>query len=719
MSAHDRQRRRRRRSGGPARFVIFAVGAAAAIAFVAVGAAVAYVISIKDKTPSISQLRIVNNSASSIVFASNGQRLGVIDADVVRTPITSAQIPALLKEATVAIEDQRFYHHGGVDVEGILRAAIKDIVSHQTLQGGSTITMQLVHNLYLPDSGRNLKVKIQEAILAEDLEKQRSKDWILTDYLNSVPYGTVGGQTAVGVQAASRVFFNKPVGALTLPEAALLAGLPQAPTTYNPFLNPDLAMQRRNEVLQKMAQLGYVTKAAAAAAAAQPIRTHRGLTYYTTHREGFFFDYVQQQLVDRYGANVVKQGGLRIYTTLDLGLQQAARNAIANTLYAPGDPASAIVSIDPRNGYIRAMAQSKQYSDIDFNLAAQGHRQPGSTFKTFVLLTALREGIDPDSTYYDSKPLDFVDPQWGLIKVRGEPESGSESITTGFMQSNNDIFMQLDLDVGPKQVAQTAHMAGITSHLDGYPAEGLGGLTLGVSPLEMANAYATVADGGWRNTPIAVLKVVFPGGHTDYLGQPHRVKVFSDGVTAKMTQLLQEYITNGLGTGANYGCQYSGGKTGTTEHNSDAWFVGFTDHLSSAVWIGYPKGAIYMNDVQGTTVQGPGFPATIWHDYMQVATRGDCTPFPQPSQPISYVPFAGRYTSGSGNTGSTPFGATGGAGTYTQPSQSTGTGTGNGGTQTPTKPTAPSPAPSPAPAPTPTPTPTPAPTTGGAAAPHP
>jgi penicillin-binding protein 1A len=653
MSVRERQRRRRRRSSDPARLVLVFVGALFGLIIVAIGVGVAYVAHVASQVPPLSQLHPVINGASSVVYAADGSRLGLVGSDTLRSPIAGAEIPPLMKEATVAIEDQRFYKHGGVDLEAIIRAGLTDLTSGHTLQGGSTITMQLVRNLYIPKSAHNLNYKIKEAVLAERLEKAHKKDWILNDYLNTVPYGTVGGQTALGVQAAARVFFNEPAASLTLPQAALLAGLPQAPSVYNPFDNPVGAKARRNEVLTKMAQLGYITRAQAQGASAEPLGVVNGSRYYTQHRENFFFDYVKQQLIDRYGAATVEQGGLRIYTTIVPRLQQAARNAITGVLTAPGDPASAIVSIDPRNGYIRAMAESPQYSNSDFNLAAQSHRQAGSTFKTFVLLTALRQGVDPNSTYYKSAPFNIVDPRWGPVNIRSfsGTEGASYNITTALMQSNDPIFQKLDLDVGPQNVKQTAVDAGVTSPLDGLPAEGLGGLRVGVSPLEMANSYATIADGGWRNTPIAITRVAFPDGRVDNLGTPKRVKVFSDGVTSEATQLLEKYITDGLGTGANYGCSNSGGKTGTTDNNTDAWFVGFTAHLSTAVWIGYPKAKIPMNDVQGITVQGPTFPATIWHDYMQVATAGDCPAFPAPTQPIVYQPFSGQYQSGQGSSG--------------------------------------------------------------------
>jgi penicillin-binding protein 1A len=295
------------------------------------------------------------------------------------------------------------------------------------------------------------------------------------------------------------------------------------------------------------------------------------------------------------------------------------------------------------------MAQSPLYSSTQFNLAAQGHRQAGSTFKTFVLLAALLQGVDPSSTSYTARSLNFTDPVWGPINIRSNGGGATENVVSAFMQSNDPIFQLFDLDVGPRNVKSAAVDAGIRSPLDGLPAEGLGGLRIGVSPLEMANAYATIEDGGWRNTPEAITRVVFTDGHADATGAPRRVKVFSDGVTAALTKLLQMYITNGLGTGANYGCANSGGKTGTTDNYTDAWFVGFTAHMSTAVWLGYPKSKIPMTNVEGVgQVSGPTIPATLWHDYMQAATQGDCAPFPQPTQSITYLPFSGRYEAGGG-----------------------------------------------------------------------
>src|SRR5271166_5286326 len=292
MSRQARARRQRHHRAGPARILLIGGGALACALIVGTIAAVGYVLHIAQSAPALASLRPLVGGGSSQVFASDGTRLGFIQADDLRTPISWYEIPANLKNATVAIEDQRFYQNDGVDLTGIFRAAVKDISNGAALQGGSTITMQLVRNLYLGGDQRTIRQKIIEAKLAIDYEKVHSKHSILTSYLNSVPYGTVGGQTAIGVQAAARIFFNRPASQLDLEQSALLAGLPQAPSQYNPLLNPVAARQRRNEVLAKMAQLGYITAAQATRAEASPLGVHVG-HFYSQRSEPFFFEYVR------------------------------------------------------------------------------------------------------------------------------------------------------------------------------------------------------------------------------------------------------------------------------------------------------------------------------------------------------------------------------------------------------------------------------------------
>jgi penicillin-binding protein 1A len=672
------RRRRRHRGSGVRRGFLIVLGMGVLGAFGSAIAVVVYVLAVASTAPDINSLKPVDKGTNSQVFASNGRPLGFIENDELRQPVPTAQLPRELQNATIAIEDQRFYKHQGVDYEGIVRAAIKNLRSGKTVQGGSTITMQLVRNLYPVSRARNLTRKIREAKLAEELESEHSKTWILSNYLNDVPYGTVGGQTAIGAQAAARVFFDKPARALTLPEAATLAGLPQAPSLYNPFRDPQSALARRNDVLNRMRKLNMISDAQFAAAASSPLGV-RSNDYYTARRESYFFDYVKEQLIQRYGLETVRKGGLKIYTTIDLDKQQAARDAMKGELPYQDDPSSAIVSIDPRTGYIRAMASSAKYGKVQFNYAAQGHRQAGSTFKVMVLMAALRKGVDPNTTTYVSHPLDLNTP-WGPWKVKtySGTYGGSMNLVSATLQSDNTVYAQLDLDVGPDAVRQAAYDLGITTKLDGLPAEGLGGLRLGVSPLEMADAYATVASGGVRHKPIAIKKVVFPDGKSEDLGRPQGKRTFSQGVAYEATKILEQNVQRGTGTAAAIDCP-AAGKTGTVDDYTDAWFIGFTPHLTSAVWVGYPNQKVPMFSVHGIRVAGGTFPAQIWHDYMSKAVGGNCVDFNPPAQPATFQPFFGRYS----RTGASGFGGgndngNGGGGGGNGNGKTGGAGTGGG-----------------------------------------
>ncbi|HEY7932986.1 MAG TPA: transglycosylase domain-containing protein [Solirubrobacteraceae bacterium] len=611
-------------------------------------AAVAYVLSVTQSAPALDTLPPIISGGNSQVFASDGTRLGYIQSDQLRTPVSWSQIPGNLKNATVAIEDQRFYQNNGVDLTGIFRSAVKDITQGRALQGGSTITMQLVRNLYLGGDQRTLRQKIIEAKLAMDYDKMHTKHSILTSYLNSVPYGTVGGQTAIGVQSAARIFFDKPASQLDLEQSALLAGLPQAPSQYNPFRDPSAARERRNEVLAKMAELHYITPARAAAAEAASLQTHPG-TYYSQRREDFFFEYVRQQLVHRYGSRTVEQGGLKVYTTIDLRMQSEAREAIKQILDEQGDPASAIVTIDPHNGDIEAMAESESYEKSQFNLAADGHRQPGSTFKAIDLADALSRGIDPNSTYYDSHTLSpgwlAIEPRYE-VKTFGGEQNGVINLVQATLKSDNTVYAQLAADLGEEGITQMAYKMGVKTHLLGNPAQALGGLEYGVTPLEMADVYATLADGGLRNEPIAVTRVVFPDGRVDRRwGTPHRVRVLSEPVTGEETKILHQNVLGGTATKSAINCP-TAAKTGTTSNLYDAWLDGYNSQYSTVVWMGYPKQNVAMTDVHGQPQQGGYLPAEIWHAYMAAVIEGKpCAALNESNAGISYQPFFGKFAS--------------------------------------------------------------------------
>jgi penicillin-binding protein 1A len=618
--------------------------------FVLVGiAAAAYVLNIADGAPSIRHLHQILGGGSTQVFAADGTSLGFIQSDELRTPVTWDEIPGDLKNATVAIEDQRFYKDNGIDLTGIFRAAVKDLTHGSVVQGGSTITMQLMRNLYLGGDQHTLKQKIIEAKLAIEYSKKHSHQSILTSYLNSVPYGTVGGQTAVGVQAASQVFFDKPVSQLNLQQSALLAGLPQAPSEYNPFEDPIEARKRRNEVLAKMAELHYVTAGEAQTAEAAPLEVAHG-SFYAQRREDFFFEYVHQQLVHRYGAAMVAEGGLKVYTTIEPRLQYLAGKAISEVLDEPGDPASAIVTINPANGDIEAMQESETYEHSQYNLAADGHRQPGSTFKAIDLAEALTRGIDPYTTDYFSHTLEPgwlpEEPKYEVKTFEGTSLDKSINLVDATLTSDNTVYAQLAADLGERSITEMAYKLGVKTHLLGNPAQALGGLELGVTPLEMADVYATLADGGWRNTPIAITKVVFPSGQVDdNWGKPHRVKVLSEGVDAVETSILHENTLAGTATRSAIDCP-TAAKTGTTSELIDAWLDGYTPDYATVVWMGYPNKDIPMTDVHGEPQQGGYLPAEIWHDYMAAVTEGKpCVQFPEAKVPITYQPFFGKFQS--------------------------------------------------------------------------
>ncbi|TMM18938.1 MAG: glycosyl transferase [Actinobacteria bacterium] len=656
MSRQARQRRRRRNRAGPARIMLFGGGAVVTGLIVGVFAAVGYVLDVSHSAPALGSLHPIVSGGSSQVFAADGTRLGYIQSDELRSPVSWQQITPDLRNATVAIEDQRFYNNNGVDVTGLFRAAVKDITHGAVLQGGSTITMQLIRNLYLGDDRRTIRQKIIEAKLALEYEKHHSKNSILTSYLNSVPYGTVGGQTAIGVQAAARIFFDKPASQLNLQQSALLAGLPQAPSQYNPFRDPHGARVRRNEVLEKMLALHYISAAQAAAAEAAPLEVKRGY-YYSQRKENFFFEYVRQQLIDRYGKRTVEHGGLRVYTTIDLNMQRQARKAIAEVLNQPEDPAAAIVTLNPANGGIEAMAESQSYDRSQYNLASQGHRQPGSTFKAIVLADALSRGVDPNSTFYLSHTLEPgwlpAYPGYEVKTFEGSSLDQEMSLVTATLHSDNTVYAQLAADLGESTITEMARKMGVVSPLHSYAAEALGGLTLGVTPLEMANVFATLADGGWRNTPIAITKVVFADGRVDgNWGKPHRVKVLSEGITAEETHILEQNVQSGTATRSAITCP-TAAKTGTTSELADAWLDGYTPNYSTVVWMGYPNKRLAMTDVHGEPQQGGYLPAEIWHAYMSAVTAGkSCVPFRAAKEAVSYKPFFGKYaTTGGGEAG--------------------------------------------------------------------
>ncbi len=699
----QRQRRRQRRRAGVGVKLLFVAAGLAALGTAAALVAGGKVLSIAEDAPPLRACRAAEQGGTSIVYAADGSRLGYVQSDEARIPVPIERVAKDLREATVAIEDQRFYQHNGIDYEGGLRALVADITASELRQGGSTITMQLMRNICFQSGERTVERKIQEAKLALEYEKQNSKARILDQYLNSASYGTVDGRTAVGVEAAARTFFSRRASELSLEQAALLAGLPQAPSQYNPILNPSAARGRRNEVLRKMAELGYISRSQALTAEGRGLGLDLSDSF-SARREPYFFDYVEKVLIDRYGFRTVRNGGLRVHTTIEPRYQAVGREAIDSALPYSTDPSAALVAIDPRSGFIRAMASSGSHESNEYNLAAQGHRQPGSTFKMFVLTTAIKQGIDPYRTYYTSKPLSLDLPEWGHWDVHTADEGymGTVNLQQATVASDNTVFAQLDLDVGPGTVAATANSMGVTTKLDGIPAEGLGGLRIGVSPLEMADAFATLAAGGVHRNPIAIRKVDFPSGKVDHPETADPRRVLPENVAYEVTRILHDNITSGTGTAAYTGCYGQAGKTGTTDNYVDAWFDGYQPNLATAVWVGYPRSNdVEMTSVHGITVFGGTFPADIWNAfYSGIAIP--CEYFQVPAEAVDWAPYFGSYTAsapspkerstGDKGTGGGAGGTTAGGGGYDPGAYAPGA-----GTQQPV----PVPAPTPAPAPSP------------------
>jgi len=579
-----------------------------------------------------------------------------------------------------------------VDYKGIVRAAVNDLRAGKVVQGGSTITQQLVRNLYISKE-RTFKRKLKEACLAIKLARSKSKDWILGSYMNAVYYGN----HAYGIEAASQTYFSRRAGSLTLDQAALLAGLPQAPSVFDPIHRPLDALDRRDEVLRAMLDNGALTREQYVSAVADRKLHLVPGRLYTRIREPYFFSYVRDQLIAEYGSNTVRSGGLKVYTTIDPRLQVAARKAIVGTLYSRSDPASALVSIDPATGAIRAMtAVTPGNKGNQFNLVAQAKRQAGSTFKAFVLTAAVDEGINPESTYYVSGPFHYqpdpYSPAWD-VTTYDHTYLGSTSIENATLHSDNTVYAQLTLDVGPEKVAEMAHKLGVRSPLttkEGAYVPSLGLGSIPVSPLDMASAYATLAGGGIYSKPMAIRKVILGNGKDDSdagWGKPERKRVISEGVAYTVTQILEQNMLHGTGIGAYFG-RPSAGKTGTTDSYADAWFCGFTPNLEATVWIGYPRGEIPMLNVHGIAVSGPTFPATIWRSFMQAAVgKSNPVEFTEPAVLPTWHTFTrGQYAVG---------------GYDSTPSYYSGTTTKT--TSTPTK-TSPSKTPPPPPPPPPAPT---------------
>lgn len=553
---------------------------------------------------------------TSIVYAADKSVIAQWHGEEDRTVVPYSEMPVHLINAVVAIEDRRFWEHEGVDFQGIARALWANAEAGQVRQGGSTITQQLIKILFT-EGERTPTRKIREALMAYELEARAEKEQVLETYLNTVYFGN----GSYGAESAAEHYFGKRTSSLTLAESALLAGLIRAPSRDDPTNNPETALARRNVVLDEMDKQGYITTAEHREARKTPItlvkdKSERSVAPY-------FVEYVRKDLVERLGPRKVYGGGLRVYTTLDPALQSMAEEA-ARELARPSDPEVAIVSLSPSDGKVVAMVGGRDYEKNQFNLAAQGRRQPGSSFKTFVLVAALEQGIKPGQKF-DASPFEVpvVDQTgkrsiWHVENYENNVTSGRITLQTATSWSVNAVYARLIMQLGPEKVVDVAKRLGIVTPVNPDPAIALGGLRLGVTPLEMAAAYGTVANQGRRVVPSGILKVTDTKGRVIYQPDRGSARAVSASVARRAGDVLHQTIVNGTAREADIGA-WAAGKTGTTQSYRDAWFVGWSRDLSTAVWVGFPKAQIAMTNVRGAKVTGGSYPARIWNRYMRPA----------------------------------------------------------------------------------------------------
>ena len=583
--------------------------------------------------------RQLDRQVNGYIYDSTGKRvLAVLRGSEARTLVSYDDIAAPMRHAIVAIEDRRFWEHDGIDLRGIGRALVADIRSKKVVEGGSTITQQFVKNALDRDQ-KTIARKVREAAYAWQLERPGgwSKQKILQEYLNTIYFGN----GAYGVQQGALVYFGHGAKDLTIAQAALLAGIPADPTRYDPVVNPDAAKARRRAVLRAMLEESKITPLQYADANSAPLPDPDEVRLGGTEGPAqHFVNYVKQQLIDIYGSSEVFGGGLKVRTTIDLELQQAARDAISKWLTDAEGPSAALVAIDPRDGAVKAMVGGNNYRKSQFNLAVQGVRQPGSSFKPFVLATALRQGISP-ATRFESKPIsiDLGDKLWAPANYN-DAYLGSVDLEKATVESDNVVYAQLTQLVGAKNVAATAKRLGIRSNLDGVYSIGLGAEA--VNPLELTRAFATLAHNGVRvdgamvgNRPRVIEEVAEPGRKR--FNAPTAFDALTSTQAGIINGILQQAVRFGTGKRAWLPNRPVAGKTGTTENYGDAWFVGYTPQLAVAVWVGYPTTLKPMlTEFQGEPVSGGTFPALIWKSFMEKALAGaEVQQFPSPTLPYA------------------------------------------------------------------------------------
>src|SRR3954451_546029 len=599
---------------------------------------------VSQDLPAIYDFAQYKASKNSEVLDDNGEVIGTLTSDQNKILLSSSQISPNVKNAVVSIEDARFYEHNGVDFRGIGRALVSDIVSGSAQQGASTITEQFVKNALEAEGSRTVLEKFREAALAYRLEKHWSKEKILTEYLNTIYFG----EGAYGIEAAARTYFGaahpccrtptEPCASVLDPwEAATLAGIIASPSAFDPKVYPENTLGRRNLVLEKMEQQGYVSEEQMREGQEQELPSPSSIEPPTLDsRAPYFTAYLRQQLVERYGASKAFFGGLKVKSTLDLQLQEAAEEAVGNYLgYSPAT--ASVVVIDNHNAAIKAMVGGPDFVTKPFNLATQGHRQPGSSIKPFTLITALEEGISPETVYpSEQRTFHFGKQGKEVFEVSNDEDSylGSCSIICATTYSDNSIYAALGLEGlegktvedRTRSIASTAHKAGYADPISTNPAMVLGGLKEGVTPLGWAYAYSTIGNNGDRvsgtlaprpgDSPVAFTEVtnkdgdLIKGGDNDSI----HTQVFDQEKIEEAKSILETVVSGGTGTNAQIGVEGQWGKTGTTENNGDAWFCGGVgDEVTACVWVGYPDSTTPMTTLyNGGPVMGGTFPALIW-----------------------------------------------------------------------------------------------------------
>ena len=554
--------------------------------------------------PDVSNVR---PSASSQIYDVHGNLITTVHSTENRLPVPLKDVPKDLQNAFVATEDSRFYSHHGIDPVGILRAVWVNIVHSGVSEGGSTITQQLARNAFLSQD-RTFKRKISEALLALKIEQHYTKDEILEMYMNQIYFG----QGAYGVQSAAHVYFGKDASQLTLAQAALIAGLPQSPNYYSPFNDLEASKKRQAVVLGQMVKYGYITQEQAD----QARQSDLGLVakQEQTHEKSnasYFINYVIAQVSEKYGDDAIYKDGLKIYTTLDMDAQNAAVAAMQNlpTMYTDQNglhqPQGAIVAMNPHNGYIMAMVGGR--GDDAFNRATQAERQPGSAMKPFVYLAAIQSGKTPGSIVDDS-PVDFNG--WRPQNYERNFE-GNITYRYALQHSRNVPAVKIADEVGMSKIIKLAKEMGITTltDQDNNLSTALGGLTYGVTPLEMVQAYGVLANGGIKVQPTAIVKIVDRNGQVVEENSIQEKRVVEEKDAAIITDMLESVINGGTGGNAAIG-RPAAGKTGTTDDEKDAWFVGYTPDLVAAVWIGDDYGSETLG------ISGADTPAVMWGQFM-------------------------------------------------------------------------------------------------------